>query len=70
MHCLRLVVATAAMCLAVHAVTPDDTLWLDWGWQRRALELAQLCALGMGVYVLAQLLLGARPRHLRAPENA
>jgi putative peptidoglycan lipid II flippase len=68
-YSLRLLLATAAMALVVLLLVPDHGLWLDWAWQRRALEIAMVCAAGAAVYLLAHLLLGTRIRHLRAPST-
>ncbi|MDX1733386.1 MAG: lipid II flippase MurJ, partial [Halioglobus sp.] len=66
-HGLRLLVATAAMCLLVAWLNPGDAQWLAWDWYRRALEMLWLCSLGVATYVGVHLALGTRLRHLRAP---
>lgn len=67
---LRLLLATMAMAAAVFWLAPDTAIWLDWQWQRRLLQIAMVCALGIGVYFISHLLLGTRMRHLRAPASA
>ena len=66
-YSLRLLVATAGMAVAVLLIVPDGAIWLEWPWQRRALEIALVCAVGMTAYLLTHLLLGTRLRHVRAP---
>ena len=66
-YSLRLAAATIAMSLAVLLLDRGVEAWLDWGWQRRALEIALVCGAGIGAYLLAQVAAGARLRHLRAP---
>ncbi|TGD71563.1 murein biosynthesis integral membrane protein MurJ [Mangrovimicrobium sediminis] len=65
--CLRLLLGTVAMAAVLLMLAGDPALWQDWGWQRRALELALLCAAGAGTYLAVHLLAGTRLRHLRAP---
>ncbi len=64
---LRLVVATAAMSIVVLWLAKDPEQWLDWGWQRRALEISLVVAAGVGAYLVTHLAAGTRFRHLRAP---
>lgn len=64
---LRLLVATASMTVAVLLVAPQESVWLEWHWQRRALEMALVCGAGIAAYLFTHLLLGTRLRHLRAP---
>jgi putative peptidoglycan lipid II flippase len=63
----RLVLATLAMTATLLWLNHEISQWLAWDWQRRALEMAQLCAAGAGAYLLVHLLLGTRFRHLRTP---
>lgn len=63
----RLLAATAAMVVAVLMLGQDIESWLGWAWQRRALEIALVCAAGIAAYLAAHLLAGTRMRHLRAP---
>jgi putative peptidoglycan lipid II flippase len=63
----RLLLATAGMAAAVLLITPDIATWLDWGWQRRALEMALISAAGVTVYLVIHLLGGTRLQHLRTP---
>jgi putative peptidoglycan lipid II flippase len=66
-YTLRLLVATAAMSAAVLLLGKDMALWLDWEWQRRAMEMALLCGAGGLAYLLTHFAMGTRFRHLRAP---
>ncbi|MEZ5572007.1 MAG: murein biosynthesis integral membrane protein MurJ [Halioglobus sp.] len=64
---LRLLLASVCMIAALLWISPAATDWIDWQWQRRALELLLLCCVGVGVYFAAHALLGTRMSHLRAP---
>jgi putative peptidoglycan lipid II flippase len=66
-YAMRLLLATGFMAAAVSVLTPEIAVWLEWGWQRRAWEMALVCSGGVGVYLAVHLLLGTRFRHLRAP---
>lgn len=66
-YLLRLTMGTLAMSLVVLWLSRDAALWLDWGWQRRALEMALVCGAGAMAYLVAHLAMGTRLRHLRAP---
>jgi putative peptidoglycan lipid II flippase len=68
-YSLRLLLATAAMVAAVLLVNPDDTTWLGWQWQRRALQMALVCGTGIAAYFAVHLLLGTRIQHLRTPSQ-
>ncbi|KGE03740.1 murein biosynthesis integral membrane protein MurJ [Pseudohaliea rubra] len=63
----RLLGATAAMLLLVLWLSPPVDAWAGWGWQRRALELAQLVVAGGGAYLAVLRLAGVRLRDLRSP---
>jgi len=67
LYSLRLLVATAGMAVTVWLLVPETPIWLQWQWQRRALEISLVCGGGIGAYLLAHLLMGTRLRHLRAP---
>jgi putative peptidoglycan lipid II flippase len=41
-------------------------LWLDWGFNQRALTLTGLIALGAFAYIVSILFLGVRVKHLKA----
>ena len=69
-HGLRLLFATAVMCAVLLIFAPESATWLEWSWQRRLLEMALVCLLGVAVYVLAHFLAGTRPHHLRAPVSS
>jgi len=68
-YVLRLLLATTAMAIALLWIAPETELWLSWAWQRRALEMALVCASGGAAYLLTHALLGTRFRHLRAPSG-
>ena len=68
-YVLRLVLATLIMSAAVVWLVADPGQWLEWPWQRRAAEMALLCAVGIAAYLATHLLLGTRLRHLRAPSG-
>ena len=63
----RLLAATAVMVGLVLWLSPGAQAWLAWGWQRRALELAQLVTVGGGAYVVILAAAGVRLRDLRSP---
>ncbi|HBO12833.1 MAG TPA: murein biosynthesis integral membrane protein MurJ, partial [Halieaceae bacterium] len=63
----RLLAATAVMVGLVLWLSPGAQAWLAWGWQRRALELAQLVTVGGGAYVAILAAAGVRLRDLRSP---
>ena len=63
----RLLAATAVMIGLVLWLSPGAQAWLAWGWQRRALELAQLVTVGGGAYVVILAAAGVRLRDLRSP---
>jgi putative peptidoglycan lipid II flippase len=64
---LRLLLASAGMVGAILLFDPGTEAWLGWPWQQRALAMAALCLAGLATYTLSHLVLGTRPRHLRAP---
>ena len=66
-YVLRLSVGTAAMTGAVLLLGQGVEVWLQWDWQRRALEILLVCAAGIAAYLVAHVLSGTRIRHLRAP---
>ncbi|MBC7003731.1 murein biosynthesis integral membrane protein MurJ [Photobacterium sp. BZF1] len=63
---LRLVVAGAAMVGTLLWLLPEMAVWLEWTLANRALWLAGLIGAGAGVYLVAVMLMGVRPRHLKA----
>jgi len=58
----RLLLSTLVMGLCLRLVAPDVADWAARNWSSRALELALLVAGGLGVYLGAQLAMGARMR--------
>jgi putative peptidoglycan lipid II flippase len=63
----RLLVATGSMAAVVLLLAPDSSIWLEWHWQRRTLEIGLVCGGGIAAYLLTHVLLGTRFKHLRAP---
>jgi putative peptidoglycan lipid II flippase len=63
----RLLLATLGMGAAVYLLSPATVVWLDWGWDRRAAQMALVCGVGGAAYLAIHLLLGTRLKHLRAP---
>lgn len=66
---LRIICSAVLMAAVVMYLLPDSTLWLDWSWQQRSLQLLPLCVLGFVVYALSLLALGARPVHFKAQNH-
>lgn len=64
---VRLIVATAVMCLVILWLSPDTAFWSEWAWRRRAWEIGLLCGAGALVYLIAHVVLGTRMHHLRGP---
>jgi putative peptidoglycan lipid II flippase len=67
LYMVRLLVASICMVAVLLWIAPQGTVWLDWHWPRRIVELLLLCAVGVGVYFAAHRLLGTRMSHLLAP---
>lgn len=63
---VKLMVAASAMVAAIMALLQEMAVWLSWSLTDRAMMLAMLIGVGGLVYLLCALLLGIRPRHLRA----
>ena len=63
----RLLASTVAMSVAVMLLDRGVETWLEWGWQRRGLEILLVCGAGVIAYLLTQVITGTRMRHLRAP---
>jgi putative peptidoglycan lipid II flippase len=68
-YTLRLVAATTAMTAVLLTLNHDSAQWLGWDWQRRAWQLALLCAAGAATYLVVHMMLGTRLRHLRTPSE-
>ncbi|KAA1188351.1 murein biosynthesis integral membrane protein MurJ [Pseudohalioglobus sediminis] len=66
-YSLRLAAATLVMAAVLLLLHEDISLWQEWGWQRRSLEISVLCIAGALAYLGTHLLTGTRLRHLRAP---
>ena len=67
MYVVRLLSASLVMTAVVLWLAAPTGDWLNWGWERRAREIAVLCAAGVAAYLLTHLVAGTRLRHLRAP---
>ena len=63
----RLLTATGVMGAVLLYLAPSPEFWLEWSWQNRTWEMAQLCFVGGLVYVLVHVVCGTRLRHLRNP---
>ncbi len=59
---LRLVLSSLAMALVLLLLFPAKALWLDWNWWQRSVQLASMVLAGLLVYLVIQLLMGARLR--------
>ena len=66
-YVLRLFAGTGAMSVVVLLLGQGTEVWLEWGWQRRVLEILLVCTAGIAAYLVAHVLSGTRMRHLRAP---
>ncbi|WP_150303153.1 murein biosynthesis integral membrane protein MurJ [Pseudomonas saliphila] len=62
---IRLVLACIAMSGVVLWLVPDVEQWFAWEWQQKTLEMAILVTAGIAAFIVALLLTGMRPRHLR-----
>ncbi|MEH6587735.1 MAG: murein biosynthesis integral membrane protein MurJ [Halioglobus sp.] len=67
LYVFRLMAATGAMSVVVFAMGQGVDAWLNWDWQRRALEILLVCAAGIAAYFVTHVVSGTRMRHLRAP---
>ncbi|WP_428466331.1 murein biosynthesis integral membrane protein MurJ [Photobacterium minamisatsumaniensis] len=63
---VKLVIAGTAMVVMLLSVLPAMTQWLGWTLLMRVGWLVGLIGVGALVYLVSVLLLGVRPRHLRA----
>ena len=62
---VQVTAATAAMVAVLLWLMPDHTMWAEWLWWQRALQLGILCSAGLGVFGLSLLCCGVRPSDLR-----
>ncbi len=62
----KMVVAGAVMATTVWWLSPAEAVWLAWGLAERSLWLFTYIGAGVATYLASLLLLGLRPRHLRA----
>ena len=60
---LRITTAAIVMALVLWWFNPSPAYWLGWVWWERVAMLVPLCLLGVVVYGVTIMLLGARPRH-------
>ncbi|GAL24850.1 proposed peptidoglycan lipid II flippase MurJ [Vibrio variabilis] len=63
---IRLVVAVAAMVAVLQWQLQDMQQWLSWGLSERILTLMVLIGLGGVTYLVALLILGIRPKDVKA----
>ena len=63
---LRLMAAAAVMAAVLWQLRPESSLWIDWLWWQRVLNIVYLCAVGAVSYFVALVVFGARPRDFRA----
>ncbi|GAL19631.1 proposed peptidoglycan lipid II flippase MurJ [Vibrio maritimus] len=63
---VRLVVAVAAMVAVLQWQLQDMQQWLSWGLSERILTLTVLIGLGGVTYLVALLILGIRPKDVKA----
>jgi len=66
-YATRLLLAAVSMVATILWLTPATSLWIEWHWVSRVLEMAFLCGVGVLVYFASHWLLGTRFSHLRAP---
>jgi len=64
-HWLRLVIAGGAMAVTIYWLARHAAVWLNGPLWDRVLWLGLIVVAGLAVYLLALLILGLRPRHLR-----
>ncbi|SKA43510.1 putative peptidoglycan lipid II flippase [Enterovibrio nigricans DSM 22720] len=63
---LRLLIGVVMMGSLVWWLMPENAQWLTMGFWERTYTLSGLIAAGAGVYLATLVILGLRPRHLRA----
>ena len=63
---LRLTAAAVVMAAVLWQIIPEASLWIDWLWWQRVLNIFYLCAAGAVSYFVALGVFGARPRDFRA----
>lgn len=62
----RVLVANGAMVALLLWLLADTEQWLSWGLLDRGLQMLLLVSAGAGIYLVVLMVLGLRPRHLRA----
>lgn len=67
---LKILLGCIAMVISLVWLLPEQSQWLQWGWQQRLFALLPLCVLGGSVYLVVLVLLGLRPHHLRSPAES
>jgi putative peptidoglycan lipid II flippase len=63
---LKLLISGTVMIGVILWQLDNMQLWLDWGFNQRALTLTGLIALGAFAYIVSILFLGIRVKHLKA----
>ena len=63
---LKLLISGTVMIGVILWQLDNMQLWLDWGFNQRALTLTGLIALGAFAYIVSILVLGIRVKHLKA----
>ncbi len=58
-------IASSVMVAVLLMLIPDISLWSDWVWHQRVLELALLIGAGLVTYLAVNFLLGTRIKHFR-----
>jgi len=69
LFCLKLLVATVLMGGVLAYLSPDLAQWAAWSMGKASLQLTMLLCLGGGMYGVILLVLGIRPRHLKAGQQ-
>lgn len=63
---LRLLAAALVMAALVQWLRPHASLWVEWLWWQRSLNILGLCGAGAAAYFISLGLFGARLEHFRA----
>jgi putative peptidoglycan lipid II flippase len=66
---IRLLLAALVMAGGLWLATPEPSQWVEWSWWQRTFNMLALCVVGLVMYLVALLLMGARPRHFRADSS-
>ena len=63
---LKILVACAAMGFLIHYLLPELSLWSDWRWHERLLELALIIGAAILCYATMLWIMGFRRQHFIA----